>query len=152
MFWEKIASFFLIIFAVVGVVFLSIITHEYTHYNDFKNFSVEDERLCGFVLPTGDRLKNLTSFIWSPAGYYGFYLDTNNITTEKLAEYNTVRRQTEINAYTLGALIFVFYFICYLIVTFARYKDKVKILKYKWALEDREEYIDQLENHIKDRQ
>ena len=40
MFWEKIALFILIVFAIIGTMFVSIVIHEYTHYNDFKDFDI----------------------------------------------------------------------------------------------------------------
>jgi hypothetical protein len=149
MFLEKVALFFVVIFAIIGVSFLSIIIHEYTHYNDFRNFNVTDERLCGFVLPTGNHLSNWTDYIWSPAGYYGFSVETENMTASQLGDYKKAKQQTEVNAYTIGALIFVFYMICYMIITFARYKDKMRILKYKYALIDRDDYINDLEQTLK---
>ena len=147
---EKLALFCVVLFAFIGVIFTSIIVHEYTHYNDFKDLKPTDEKLCGLVLPTGNNVKNISNYLLSSAGYYSYTIETKNMTAAQLTNYDAMQRRTEVNAYTAGALIFVFFFICYLIITFARYKDKLKILNYKTALDDREEYIDELEKVLED--
>ena len=149
MIWEKMALFFVVIMAIFGACFISIIVHEYTHYYDFKNFNATDQRLCAFVLPTGPRLANWSDYLWSPAGYYGFSINNNSMSPEELANYNKAEKDTEVHAYTTGALVFVFYLICYMIITFGRYKDKKKISLYKIALDDRDEYINKLEEYLK---
>ena len=148
MMWEKIALFFIVMFAIIGTMFVSIIVHEYSHYNDFKNFNVSDQRLCAFVLPTGQHISNWTDYIWSPAGYYGYSIDKDNMTTTELSNYKNMEQTTEYRAFAIGALIFAFYMMCYMIITFSRYKDKRKIVEYKHALKDREEYINELETYI----
>lgn len=145
---EKIALFFLIMFAFIGTCMVSIILHEYTHYNDFKNFNATDERLCGFSLPTETTINNFSMFITTPIAYYSYKIDINNMTPEKRADYYATEKRTEINAYTIGALIFVFYIICYIIITLGRYKDKKEILVYKYKVLDREDYINELEKYI----
>lgn len=150
MIWEKIALFFIVLFAILGALFLSIIVHEYSHYNDFKFLNVTDERLCGFVLPTGPHIQNWSNYIWSPAGYYGFSVETDNMTASDLAKYQEVKYNTELRAFSIGASVFVFFLLCYMIIIFGRYNDKLKILIYQFQVQDNEDYIHQLENYIND--
>ena len=148
MFWEKLALFFIVIFAIVGASFTAIITHEYTHYNDFKDYNITDQRLCGFVLPTGPHIANWTDYIWSAAGYYNFQYEETNMSAEELASIKQTDSVTEVHAYTVGAIIFVFFLICYMIITFSRYKDKRKIMEYSIQNESYKNYIKDLERYV----
>lgn len=147
MFWEKMALFFVVVFAIIGESFAGIVIHEYTHYNDFKDYNITDQRLCGFVLPTWPHIANWTNYIWSAAGYYNFEYDETNLSAEELAAIKQTNSNTEVHAYTIGALIFVFFLICYMIIIFGRYRDKRKILEYKIQNEIYENYIKDLENY-----
>lgn len=149
MVWEKIALFFMIIFAMIGTGIVSLILHEYTHYNDFKEFNVTDERLCMIVIPTEKNFNNLSNIFKNPIAYYNFNYREELMGPEELAKFHQKEKITEVNAYTVGSLVFVFYMICYLIITFARYKDKKNILLYKYKIRDYEDYVKKLEKYIK---
>lgn len=145
---EKVAMFFVIMFAIIGTGVVSLVIHEYTHYNDFKDFNFTDERLCLIVIPTENNNLNLSKILTTPIAYYHYTFYEEDMTPEELAKYKRKSERTEINAYTIGSLIFLFYMLCYFIITFSRYRDKKKLLIYKYKLQDREDYINELENYI----
>ena len=132
---EKIVLFFLFLFALFGATFVGIILHEYSHYNDFKGLNVTDNEICGIALPI--KWTNLSDFMYSPIGYYSFRLnDSSPITYQK---YTSIDKDTELKAYTITALVFVFFVICFLILASRDFKDKNKIL---------EQEIDSLEDKL----
>lgn len=150
MIWEKIALFVLVCFAIVGTAFVSLVVHEYSHYNDFKDYNLTDERLCGFVLPTERNfdLKNWTQVMFYPAGYLTYKIREKDMTPTELAQYIRTDENTEVKAYTIGAVIFLIYIFCYMIITFARYKDRRNLLSYKQQKLIDNEKIKLLEDYI----
>lgn len=67
MWLEKIALFCIFIMALFGALFIGIILHEYSHYNDFKDLNVTDNEICGLVLPV--KWTNMSDFTHSAIGY-----------------------------------------------------------------------------------
>jgi hypothetical protein len=75
MWLEKIALFCLLVMSLFGALFIGVILHEYSHYNDFKDFNVTDNELCGLVLPM--KWENVSSFLKQPAGFYSYRINLN---------------------------------------------------------------------------
>lgn len=149
MWLEKILLLCIFILALLGTAFLGIILHEYSHYNDFKDFNVTDNEICGLVLPM--KWENVSSFLKQPAGFYSYRIyinksnDTSNIIYKK---YQEIDKHTETKAYTISALVFIFFIFCYWVITFSMFRDKEKILNQQIDGLEKDIYIHQLENHI----
>jgi hypothetical protein len=143
---EKIAIFFVIIFAFIGGIGLTIIVHEYVHFADFRELNVTDEQLCGLNLPLNWDWKNLTYDIKQPIGYYSFRV--NKTSPDIKIKYETINKDTEIKAYAISLIVFVFFFLCYWIILHGRFKDEIKILEQEIENVEKDMYINQLESYI----
>jgi len=152
MWMEKIALFCLVLLAFVGTITLGIIFHEYSHYNDFREFNITNESLCGLALPT--TWINWTYFLHQPAGYYSYSIYTNKSDLVEIKKYEKVEKDTELKAYLISGGFVVFFLFCYWIIIFGRYRDKEKILDQEFDSLEKDFYIHQLEefilNHSKD--
>jgi hypothetical protein len=134
------ALFFLVIFAFIGSLILSVIFHEYSHYRDYQEFNTTDEELCALSLPTSWP-PNISELIYKPVGYYRFEITLNKSDSEIVKKYYKISSVTESKATVTGASVLVFFLICYWIIIKTIGNDKTKIL-------DQGVYINQLENFI----
>lgn len=143
----KITLVFLVLFAMIGAGQVAIIVHEYSHYNDYKELNVTDNQMCGLVLPTNiSKWSNWSYFEEQPAGYYEFYINSSNPTIEK--KYEQISSYTEVKAYIISALVFIFFMICYFIINYSMLKDKEKLITKEYESMEKDFYIQQLEKHI----
>jgi hypothetical protein len=144
MWLEKIALFCLVTLALIGTVMLGIIIHEYSHFNDFKELNVTDNTICGLVLPT--KWENLSYFVNEPAGYYAFKINSSD--ASEVTRYKQIDKDTELRAYIIGSIAFVFFIFCYWIIIFGRYRDQEKLLDKELEGLEKDFYIHQLESFI----
>jgi hypothetical protein len=130
----------------IGTVSVGIILHEYSHFNDFREFNVTDETLCGLALPI--KWENWSTFVHEPAGYYSYRVYINKSDYEEVKKYEQKTKDTEFKAYIISGIIFVFFIFCYWVITFGRYRDKEKILDQEINGLEKDIYIHQLESYV----
>jgi len=135
---ENVAMFFVILFAIIGVSTVSVIFHEYSHFNDFKDLNVSNQQICALMLPT--EYNNWSDFINSPIGLYSF--STNESDS---AIYQKIESRTETKAYFFSGVVFTFFIVCFLFITWVEFKKEVKMLEMGWEIEEKDIYIKQLE-------
>jgi len=77
-----------------GTIFLTLFSHEYTHYLDYKEIA-KPEEFCLLVLPN----KMLSS---NSAAYYSF---TYNQSDSDIAD--SITKHTELRAYSVGTFVLI---------------------------------------------
>ena len=97
----------LLLFSVIGIVTSSMIIHELSHKQDFKEIS-RDGYTALFVIPDNTSFK---SFITSPGAIYNFYPTEGN-----KEESNRILKYTEIKAYLISTSMILFYIVAMIIV------------------------------------
>jgi hypothetical protein len=128
----------------MGSASLSIILHEYSHFNDFKELNITEDVLCALVLPT--QWVNTSYFFNSPAGFYAFKINSSNSSEE--IKYQYIDKNTEYTAYIIGSIAFVLFLICYFVIMFRIKGDHEKIQALKQEDLEKGFYIEQLEDYI----
>jgi hypothetical protein len=147
---EKVAMFFLVIFAFIGGIGLTVVVHEYSHFSDFRKFNVTNEQLCGLNLPINWDWKNLTYNIKQPIGYYSYKVNKTN--PDVKIEYEKISKNTELKAYAISLIVLAFFFFCYWAILHGRLKDEIKILEQEIESVEKDMYINQLEEFIRQQQ
>lgn len=134
---EKISFAILVLFGVLGALFLATVLHEFFHYSDLGD-TVNPEEICLFNLDLTEKTP-LDSLFKTISGHYAFTLNQN-----KTDEYLEIQKTTETKAYTISILIMLLFFVCYIIVFWNRFsksdkiiqlKEKVEVLKIKDEIE-----------------
>ena len=146
MWMEKFALICLVLFGLIGAGALAIILHEYSHYNDFKNFNTTDNYICGLNLPT--KWVNWSYFENGAAGYYYFTAWVNTSNSTEVTKFENVQKNTETKAYIVSVLVFIFFLTCYYLITDARHKDRMRLIEKGMENLEKDIYIQKLERYI----
>lgn len=99
---NNIAFTIMMIFAVIGIFFVMIVAHEFSHVLDYNKIDAIGD-ICLFNVPT-----NLST---SPVGYYEFTYQSN-----RTAQAEDIGKYTELKAYSISTLIAIIGLICFYVV------------------------------------
>lgn len=146
MWLEKIVLLCLSLLALIGTVTIGIVLHEYSHLNDFRQFNVTDEELCGLSLPT--HWDNWTTFVKGHAGYYAYRINISENNTQEIIQYQKIDKNTETKAYAISIFVFGFLIFCYWVLSYASLRKEKKILDLGIDGLEKDFYIHQLEEYI----
>jgi hypothetical protein len=97
---EKLSFGIIIAFALIGLIVISTIIHEYSHFYDLKN-EVKTQAICGLVLP-----QNLED-AFNPSNSIGTY--TYSVKSDNLDIIEQIEKTTEIKAYSINLIIFLIF-------------------------------------------
>ena len=94
------------LFALIGMLGLNTILHEYSHKRDFQSVEPYDETIT-INIPLS------FSEFYKTNGEYSFYYDLNNS-----EEVEDISKFTELKAYSLSGVIVIFFSLCFLVIIF----------------------------------
>jgi hypothetical protein len=116
--FEKISFGIIIILAFIGIVFVSGLFHEFTHYFDIHKYTNEGDYICAFAITT-----NFSTILQNPIAYYEYSL---NMTKDKgnLTLYENTEKYTELKAYSIQLIIVIMFLLCISLI-FKRRNDLI---------------------------
>lgn len=111
--------FIILIFALIGATFVSIIIHELSHKQDLQSYVNNDSELCFFAFPGNATLKELVVGNYA-AGYFAYHYNDNVTQNTK----NNINSFTEAKALFMGIIIMVILTVCVMVEMIRRINNK----------------------------